>query len=166
MKRRPQAGSVGTLLRVAVDIDGTAEPWTVTANSSPGRCIALTCGRFFMWRNRTRIRWRSEVESATKKDAVNRSDDRSPTDGDGRRASRRIPSHVDDAIHLYDSGCHWRASANTCTSTQPPCRTDLRKRGIPTRDAQGPAPNLNVTMTQLTATLALGTEGMNEEYGR
>src|SRR3954453_3973932 len=31
---------------------GTARPWTVTASSSPGRWVALTCGRARMWRKR------------------------------------------------------------------------------------------------------------------
>src|SRR3954451_17346580 len=30
-----------------------ARPWTVTDSSSPGRCVALTCGRARMWRKRT-----------------------------------------------------------------------------------------------------------------
>lgn len=32
---------------------GTARPWTVTASSSPGRWVTLTCGRLLMWQNHT-----------------------------------------------------------------------------------------------------------------
>jgi hypothetical protein len=31
----------------------SARPWTVTASSSPGRCVALTAGRFAMCLKRT-----------------------------------------------------------------------------------------------------------------
>ena len=46
-----RAAQVGALLG-AWTSTSVARPWTVTESSSPGRCVALTCGRLAMWRKR------------------------------------------------------------------------------------------------------------------